>query len=210
MRPTAARSAARKSLAKARRSLGRGAPTRTVSRAAPAVTKPSSRAPATTRTAGRTMTTTARSTTAARATASRTAARPGTSRATAAPARAGVKRPAVGPAKEEEEPVEEESGDLASRVTVSKKTGKLLVKGVDKFNKAERSKIIELVCAEKIQECNKNTSLISSINETLKVMTAEKQRTEEEKKEIHRNYETKGLEFEALEDKFDGAKRDIK
>lgn len=209
MRPTAARSAARKSLAKARRSLGRGAPTRTVSRVAPAVTKPSSRAPTTSRMAGRTMTTTARSTTTARATASRTTTRPGMSKTTAAPARTGTKRPAAGPAKVEEEPEEEQAG-LASRVSVSQKTGKLLVKGVDKFNKAERNKIIELVCAEKIQECNKNTSLINSINETLKVMSAEKQRTEEEKKEIHKNYETKGLEFEALEDKFDSAKRDNK
>ena len=37
-----------------------------------------------------------------------------------------------------------------------------------------------------------------------------KQKTEEEKKEIHKNYETKGMEFEALEDKYDSAKSENK
>ena len=57
-----------------------------------------------------------------------------------------VKAPPPAPAEEEE------NNDPASRVRVSKE-GKLIVKGVDKFNKMERSRIVELVCAEKILEC---------------------------------------------------------
>lgn len=198
MRPTASRAAARKSLQKARRSLGRGGVGRAtgVSRVAPQVTKPS-RSTLASRTASRT--TTARTTT------------------TTSSSRLGAKRPApssrttAAKAKAEEPKEEEEAkGDDASRVYISKKTGKLVVRGVDKFNKAERTRIIETVCAEKITECNRNSELINQINETLKTISAEKQKTEEEKKEIHKNYETKGMEFEALEDKYDSAKSENK
>lgn len=198
MRPTASRAAARKSLQKARRSLGRGGVGRAtgVSRVAPQVTKPS-RSTLASRTASRT--TTARTTT------------------TTSSSRLGAKRPApssrttAAKAKAEEPKEEEEAkGDNASRVYISKKTGKLVVRGVDKFNKAERTRIIETVCAEKITECNRNSELINQINETLKTISAEKQKTEEEKKEIHKNYETKGMEFEALEDKYDSAKSENK
>ena len=151
--------------------------------------------------------------------ASRTASRTTTSRTTTttSSSRLGAKRPApssrttAAKAKAEEPKEEEEAkGDDASRVYISKKTGKLVVRGVDKFNKAERTRIIETVCAEKITECNRNSELINQINETLKTISAEKQKTEEEKKEIHKNYETKGMEFEALEDKYDSAKSENK
>ena len=115
-----------------------------------------------------------------------------------------MKRTAAAAAQKPEE-AEAEEEDPSSRVTVLA-SGKLKVKGVDKFNKTERAKIVELVCAEKILECRQNTKIIESINETVKMIQAEKQRTEDQMKEVQKSSETKGLEFEALEEKFEGVK----
>ena len=114
-----------------------------------------------------------------------------------------MKRTAAAAQKPEEDEAEEE--DPSSRVTVLA-SGKLKVKGVDKFNKTERAKIVELVCAEKILECKKNTKMIESIEATVKMIQEEKQRTEIQMKEVQKSSETKGLEFEALEEKFEGVK----
>ena len=115
-----------------------------------------------------------------------------------------MKRTAAAAAQKPEQDETEEE-DPSSRVIVLP-SGKLKVKGVDKFNKTERAKIVELVCAEKIIECRNNTKVIESINETVKMIQDEKQRTENQMKEVQKNHETKGLEFEALEEKFEGVK----
>ena len=74
----------------------------------------------------------------------------------------------------------------------------------------ERAKIVEVVFAEKILECQRNSQKIKSINETMKELLEVRKRAEAEKNEIHRNYDTKGLEFASIEDKHDTAKRENK
>lgn len=202
MRPTASRAAARKSLAKARRSVTRvGSVRSAVARAASPKIK---RAP-----------TTARTTTLS----NRTTTRPGTSRTVTKPVRAAAPaRTRPGTAKtappkkpiESKEPDESEgSDDPASRVRVNK-DGKLIVKGVDKFNKMERARLVEIVCAEKILECRRNSEMISNISSTLAALTEGKKQTEQEKEKIARHLDTKGMEFESLQEKFEGSEREKK
>ena len=52
--------------------------------------------------------------------------------------------------------------------------------------------------------------MISSINETVKMLSDEKQKTQEEKEQLHKNYQTKGLEMDVINDKLETAQRDIK
>jgi len=213
MRPTASRAAARKSLAKARRSVGRvGAVRSAVARAASPKIK---RAATTTRTTtlsarGATARTTTRP--AARppvrpAVSSRTgpaASRPGTSRTTARGGKAAEPKE-----KPKEDAEEEGSNDPASRVRVNK-DGKLIVKGVDKFNIKERQRLVEIVCAEKILECRRNSEMIANISKTLEVISEGKKQTEQEKEKVARDLDTKGLEFEVLQEKFETSEREKK
>ena len=108
-----------------------------------------------------------------------------------------------------DEPEEAEDASPASRVRVSKE-GKLIVKGVDKFNKMERNRIVELVCAEKILECKRNSDMLNSINDTLQTISAQKQKAEEDKEQLHKNFQSKGIEMEMVTDKLEAAQRENK
>lgn len=145
MRPTQSRSAARKSLGRARRSLARGVanspgkirrvPGGTVGRSRlgsttrPGVSRPAaSTRPTTSRTAAATRTTTTRGTTRAAAT----------------------KTPE--PQPEKTEPKEPEEPGSRVRLTAE---GKIIVKGVKKFDQKERMKVLEIVLAEKNSRSSK-------------------------------------------------------
>ena len=143
-----------------------------------------------------------------RTTSRTTSSRVGPTRATgsATGRQTGLKK-AANPASED--PDEPEDASPASRVRVSKE-GKLIVKGVDKFNKMERNRIVELVCAEKILECKRNSEMLNTINETLQTISAQKKKTEDEKEVLHKNFESKGIEMEMVADKLETAQRDIK
>ena len=130
--------------------------------------------------------------------------RAGTSRTTARGAKAAEPKD-----KAKEEPEEEGSNDPASRVRVNK-DGKLIVKGVDKFNIKERQRLVEIVCAEKILECRRNSEMIANISKTLEVISEGKKQTEQEKEKVARDLDTKGLEFEVLQEKFETSEREKK
>ena len=65
----------------------------------------------------------------------------------------------------------DKENERPGRLYLSSKTNKLVVKGIKKSDKSERAKLIENVCAEKINECQHQKKLIEALmkqNDTLK------------------------------------------
>ena len=200
MRPTQSRSAARKSLGRARRSLARGVanspgkirrvPGGTVGRSRlgsttrPGVSRPAaSTRPTTSRTAAATRTTTTRGTTRAAAT----------------------KTPE--PQPEKTEPKEPEEPGSRVRLTAE---GKIIVKGVKKFDQKERMKVLEIVLAEKILEVRNNKASLAALTTAFESIKTEKAVAVEETKELSEYKKIKEQECANVEEKYSNAMRDIR
>ena len=173
MRPTQSRSAARKSLARARRSIH--------SRNAASPGKVTRRAPLASRTAP-----------ASRAVPRTTTSRPAVSRAGSRPgsslsSRAATTRKAAAPPATEEPPAatdgapKADEAEAGSRVRLTAE-GKIIVKGVKKFDTKERMKVLEIVLAEKIIETRNNKSALAALTAAFETIKTEKTAAVEETK----------------------------
>ena len=72
----------------------------------------------------------------------------------------------------------DKENERPGRLYLSNKTNKLVAKGIKKSDKSERAKLIETVCAEKMNECQHQKKLIEALmkqNDTLKSEAAIKQ-----------------------------------
>ena len=188
MRPTASRQLARKSLARARRSMGAKSPGKGIRRNA-----------ATSRTGVTNRATTSR--TAVSRPPSRTA---GTSR-TGPTSRAPTKK-----APEPEQPPAEDVAnpdETGSRVRLTA-DGKIIVKGVKKYDMKERMKVLEIVLAEKIIEIRGNKQTLNTLTTAFDNIKVEKKQADNETKELSEYKTIKEQQYGNLEEKYSCAQRD--
>ena len=196
MRPTASRTAARKSLARARRSgVGRGAPSPAKVRRAVGTSRPASRT-AVTRPARTAIT-------------SRPASRTGAS------SRVTSKKEPVAKAEPPPEPTSTPTDDLqaaneiGSRVRLTAE-GKLIVKGVKKYDMKERMKVLEIVLAEKIIETRNTNRALAALTTALESVKTEKNHAVEETKELSEYKVVKEQECANWEERCQGANRELR
>ena len=113
------------------------------------------------------------------------------------------------PQNEAEAEKAKEPDEPGSRVRLTAE-GKIIVKGVKKFDQKERMKVIEIVLAEKIVEVRNNKASLSALTAAFESIKTEKAVAVEETKELSEYKKIKEQEFANIEEKYSSSLREIR